>query len=143
MKTSTIVLLAAAGYGVYYLSQLNMGVDTVNINFAGVQIKSLTDYVVQLNVQNVSNISATVNSLSGNILINGNQLGSISDFSPTTIPANGQINIPVEISPSILSIPGDVQSVMNSGGILNFTAVGNINVAGLVLPFNLEKSVTL
>lgn len=142
MKTGTLVLLGVGGYLLWDITQNAIAVNTVNIVLQGVQVNSITDYVVTLTVQNVSNISATVNSMTGNILINGNQLASISNFTATTVPANGQINIPVTVQPSLLSLPGDIANIIQNGmNTLNFTVVGNVNVNGLVLPFTLTQAV--
>jgi LEA14-like dessication related protein len=144
MKTGTVLLVGGGGLALWYLIQLGSAVGTVQIVFQGVQLKSLTHYVVTLTVQNISNISVDVNSMTGNVFLNGNSLASISDFDKRTVPANGQVNIDCEVSPDIFGIPGAVKDLVNGGAnILNFTATGNFNVNGIVLPFNLDKTINI
>jgi LEA14-like dessication related protein len=144
MKTSTFLLLGAGAYALYYLGNVGVATNTIQVIFSGVNIKSLTDYVVTMTVQNISNASLTVNAMSGNLLLNGNQVASMSDFTPRVIPAAGQVNIDIEITPNLLDIPSAIQNLIQTPGQnLVFTAVGNVNVSGLVLPFNLDKTITL
>ncbi len=144
MKTGTVLLVGAGLYGVWYMSQLGLATGTVSIVLDGVEIKGITNYVVNLKIQNVSNISVNVNSLTGDILLNGNELASISYFDKLTVPANGQINIPIKVSPSLLDLPSALRGLLQSGLInLNFSIIGLVNANGLVLPFNLDKAVSI
>ncbi len=145
MKTSTWVILGVAGIVLYETYQKSSAANDINVIFSGLSIKNLNDIQVQITVQNVTNASITVNSLVGNLLLNGNQVAAISDFNTQTIIPNGQTTFTVDVSPSWLSIIGDVQTFLSTTGTeLNFTAVGNVNIAGLpYLPFNLQQTVTV
>lgn len=144
MKTGTVILLAVGGLALYFYSELGITAASMNVVFDSVQIKSVTDYMIGLLIQNVSNSPIYVNSLAGDILVNGNELGNISDFSPITVNPNSQQVVQIEIKPSLLSLPGTViDLVNNSGGNLNFTATGHMNIDNQVLPFNVSKSVTV
>lgn len=144
MKTGTVVLLGIGGLVLWEAYNLSVGTGTMQIVFKGVQINSLTNYTITLTAQNVSNVSISINSMTGNVLINGNQLASISDFTVRTIPANGQIDIPITVQPSLLSIPVDIQQLITNGGqTIDFTVTGNVNASGFVLPFSLDQTFNL
>jgi LEA14-like dessication related protein len=134
--------IAGGLLGVYYISQLSVGLSNVQFNVEDVEIKSLSDILVTMNIQNVSGATATVNSLTGNILLNGNQLAAISDFKSVLVPGNGQVNLPIDVNLSIFGLPQVVQNLFAGGGNqLNFSVVGAANVDGVVIPFNQTKTI--
>lgn len=144
MKAVTWILVGILAFVGYEAYELAMGTGTLQFIFQGVNFNGLTNWTVNITVQNVSNATVTINSMTGNVLINGNQLASISSFTPTTVPANGQINIPVTVQPSLLSIPGDVQQLIQTpGSNFDFSVQGNANVSGFILPFTLDKMITV
>lgn len=148
MKAINIILLGALAFLGYQAYELAAGTGTMQVILADVTVQSPLNYLVTLTVQNVSNASITVNSMTGNVLINGGQLASISYLpgagNGTVVPPNGQINIPVTASASLLSLPGDIQQLVQSGGqTVDFTVTGNVNASGFVLPFTLDKTVNL
>lgn len=141
MKTGTLLLVAGGVYLAYRAYELAEGTGTMQVVFKGVQVNSPLNYTVVLTAQNISNSPISVNSMTGNILLNGEQFASISDFTPVSVPANGQVDIPINVAPSLLSLPGDLQQLLQNGGqTLDFTVQGNINASGFVLPFNLDKT---
>lgn len=143
MKATTVILLASGAYGLYYISQLGLATSTITVVFQGVNFNSLTSLTVNLLVQNITNASVTVNSMTGNLLMNGSQLASLSDFTARVIPANGQVTVPINVSLSLLSLPGDIVSLTQlTGQTIDFTVVGNVNVSGLILPINLDNPIT-
>lgn len=145
MKLGNAILIAGGLYGLYWITEIGALANTVNILFQGVQFNGLTNLSVVLTVQNITNASVTVNSMTGNLLVNGNQLANLSFFNnPVTVPANGSVNIPIQVSLSLLSLPGTVQQLLSmSGTTLTFNAVGNANVSNLILPFNLSLPVSI
>jgi LEA14-like dessication related protein len=144
MKTGTVLLIGAAALAAYEFQQLGTAAQTVQFQFAGVNATGLTTYNVQLLIQNISNISCTVNAMSGIITMEGNQIGNISDFQPVTIGARAQQIVNVIVNPNLLSLPFAVQQLINNpGGSVDFEVNGNANVNGLILPFDLTKTVAL
>lgn len=144
MKTGTVLLLAGLGLAAYEFQQLGTAAQTVQFQFAGVQINGPTNYNVQILIQNISNIACTVNAMSGTISLNGVQIGNISDFNPVTIGARAQQIVNVVLNPSILSLPIAIQNLINHpGNSLDFEVNGNANVNGLILPFDLTQSITV
>lgn len=144
MKTGTILLIGGAALAAYYFEQLGVAGATVQILFDGVQIKSLTKFTAQFRIQNVSNASVIVRALTGDITLNGSEVGNISMFDEYDIPATGQKVISVDFTPNLLALPQTViNAINNSGGNLNFQVTGNMNVNTLVLPFSLQEGITV
>jgi hypothetical protein len=144
MKISTVLLLGVGALAVWEFQQIGTAAATVQFVFSGVQIKSLTNYVLQITVQNISNADCVLNAMSGTITVNDNDLGNVSDFSPVNIRARSQQVVNITLQPSILSLPGAITDIINnSGGQLDFVFEGNANVNGLVLPINVEKIITV
>lgn len=145
MKTANVLLLAGAAFVAWEAFHAVEAVNDINVVFSGVDIKNLNNIVVKIIVQNVTNTGITVNSMTGNLFLDGNQIASLSDFTPRDVVPNGQTEIDVTVSPSWLSLPGNIMSLISqTGNILNFEAVGHVNVAGLpVLPFDLPQTVAI
>jgi Late embryogenesis abundant protein len=149
MKPVTIAVLAVGAYLLYQGYEMAAGTGTMQIIFSGLNINGPLNYTATLTIQNISNVPITVNSMTGNILINGNQLASISAFGTAgqpavTVPPNGQTQVNVNVLPSLLSLPGDVAQLLSGGGqSVDFTAAGNANVSGLIIPFSVDKVVSV
>lgn len=142
MKFTDIALVGGGIWAVYHFANLGVAANVVQIVLDGVQIKGFANYVITLKIQNVSNAIINVNSAVGNVLINGNQLASFSDFSKRSVGPNSEQRLDVNVSPDFLSLPGVVKQLIQSGGTtVKFTIEGNANVNGLVLPFTLDQQV--
>jgi LEA14-like dessication related protein len=144
MKTGTVLLLGVGAVAAYYFAQLGKAGSTMQIVLSGVQVNSVTDYVITLTFQNVSNATVKINSFTGVVSINDNQVGNVSEFGPVIINPNSQQAINIHFSPSLLSLPGAIRDLLNnSGGELVFNVNGNANVDNLVLPVNVSDTVTV
>ena len=143
MKTGTVLLLGAAGLAVYYFEQLGVAGNTVQFVLNGISVKSLSDFQVQILVQNVSNASVRLAALSADITLNGMDIGNASFFpaQPQMIPGTSQQIVNIDVTPSILSLPGAIQNLLaNPGGSYDVAVKGNANINSLVLPFSIEKT---
>ena len=139
MKTGTALLLAGGGLALLYFGKLATAAATYQLVFKNVSIQSATNWVLTFTLQNVSNATLSLNSLAGTVSVNGNQLGNISMFpaSPIIVPPNSQIDLPITLSIGLLGIPGIVAQVtQQAGNSFDFNVVGNMNINGLVAPFN-------
>ena len=147
MKNSTALLLAAGGLALIYGSRVATGVNTVNFVLNGVDLSDITNIKLQFLIQNVSNATGVLNSLSGNITVNGYDLGNISDFNAVTIPPNSQQPVNISLRPDLISLPQTIAALIQDNGsgnnALNFEIIGNANVNGIVLPFNLTKTINV
>jgi hypothetical protein len=144
MKTSTVLFGAAGLYLLWYISNLGTAANTIAIVFKTVILNSPLNYTVVLTVQNVSNVSAVIKSMTGELSLDSNAIASLSDFSERIVPPNGQIDIPVTVNLSLIDLPGAIQNIVTSGANeLNFNVSGNVNLSSLILPFNLDKTITV
>lgn len=146
MKAGTLVAVAG-GLGLIYFYNLGTASQTVQVVLSGVQIKGLSDWQLTLMIQNVSNATIVVNSLSGVVNANGKQIATISAFPPggLQVPANSQQPLIINFSPSVFTLPGAIIDIINSAtgnNTIEFNAVGNMNLNSLVLPFNLTQNVS-
>lgn len=141
MKFGTVVLVGGGIFLAWKAYQLAVGTGTLEVIFKDVRVNGPLNYTIILTAQNISDADITANSMTGNILLNGEQFASISNFTKTVIPANGQVDIPITVQPSLLDLPGNIQSLIQNGGqTLDFTVTGNVNASGFVLPFTLDKT---
>lgn len=144
MKTTNFLLLAGGAIAVYYFTQLNTAGATVNFVLNGVQILSPTRIGIQLLVQNVSNADITVYAMTGNVSINGNNVGAVSGFQQTDIGPTSQQVVNLVIDLSLLSLPSTIIALINQpGNSYNFLVAGNANINHLVVPFTVSQQVTI
>jgi LEA14-like dessication related protein len=146
MKLSNILIFGGIAVIAYELLNLGTAAGTAQFLLEGVTVNSITNYTVQILVQNVSNANVTLNSLVADIQLNGTDIGNASYFpsTPTVISGNSQQVVNLTVNPSLLSLPGAIINIVNApGSALNFNVTGNANVNGLVLPFTLTKTVTV
>jgi LEA14-like dessication related protein len=90
--------------------------------------------IISFRIFNPGIIGARVNTIAGQVLLEGNQIGSIEFFTPTNIPPQGQVivNIPIKITvgilPTLISLlKGELKGYrVNTNGTV-FTTAGAIN----------------
>lgn len=146
MKAGDILILGGIGLGVWYLSRLGLASGTASVIFENIEIKSLTHLQLNLRVQNVSNASLTVNSMTGYVTLNDQDFGNVSYFPAggLVIPANGYVLVPVDLQISIMDLPANISAILNSGGTAANVAIdGFINLNGFVLPLAFDKALTV
>lgn len=152
MKILPIALLAVGGFILYNIAQLGVAGATIQILLNGVTVNSVTNYTVQLLVQNVSNANISLRSLTADIQLNGNDIGNASFFPvdannqpvPVVIPGNSQQVVNLTINPSLLNLPASIIALINNPtGNQNFTVSGNANVDSFVIPFSVSKDISL
>jgi LEA14-like dessication related protein len=116
----------------------------LEIVFDGISFQSITSYTISIKVQNVSNATLVLNSLTGVVSINGNDLGNVSSFQTVEVAPNSEQVINIKMDLSLLGIPGLIQNVINSvRGTYTFELKGHANVNNLLLPFDLTNEITI
>lgn len=145
MKILPILAVVGLGLFVWNTAQLGLAAATIQVILQSVDISGLTSYKVTFLVQNVTNATLTVNSMTGTVTVNGNTLGNISTFTQVVVPPNSQMPIVVTINLSVLNLPSDVIAIINNNtGSLLFAATGYVNVSGVPAPiaFNVQENFT-
>lgn len=137
----TGVLLVLGGLAVAYFWNLSNAVNNLQFypgDITGFDLLPPTLYV-NLNVQNTSNITFTINSLAASVTSDGTLIGNISDFTPVVISANGQGAIPLTVRLLPIGIANDIISIYNGGsGNRTITINGSVNANGTQQSFSLS-----
>lgn len=146
MKAGDILIIGGIGLGVWYLSRLGLATGTASVIFENIEIKSPTHLQLNLRVQNVSNASININSMTGAVTINNQNFGNVSYFpvGGLVVPANSEIDVPVDLQISIMDLPANISAILNSGGTAANVAInGYVNLNGFVLPLEFDKALTV
>jgi Late embryogenesis abundant protein len=137
MKNNTIlilVLVAVVGYWAYtkYGAVSNLLFVPRGINASG------GGFQVTLGIQNTSNTSLQYNSFAGSLIVNGSNIGNVTDFTQQTIIANGETDLVINVTANLLGLASQVLQQVNSGnvGIQSAVLTGNANIGGTQYPVN-------
>lgn len=131
------MLVGAAAVAAYFLFQ---GASTLNsLVFLAKGVTMQNGFLqLTLGIQNPTSNALTIQSLAGNILVNGSAFGNISNFVPTVIAANSETDMVLNIAASPLGIAaGLVNELESSGTNLSVAAQGVANVNGQPIPVSL------
>lgn len=97
-----------------------------------------------IQAQNTSSVPIQLDSLAGNLFVNGTLIGNISSFVPTLVPGNGQAPIPVKATLMILGVVNDIiQSFINKSSSQQILVEGFTNVQGVQVPLTLQMGIGL
>lgn len=144
MKPGTMILIGAAGFAAYYFAQLGTVAKTVQVVFNGIQPQGLLTYNLDFKVQNVGNAGVTLNAMTATVFLNGNALGTASDFTKRLIPGTSETNVTVKFDLNLFSLPAEIMQLVQSGSPnLIFEVNGYANVNGFVVPFTENDTVTV
>ena len=132
LKNGIWILIAAAAIWVLTKVKAGMSLRFIprSVDFDG------ANFIVRLGIANDSMFPISFHSFSGNILINGQDAGLVTDFMPQTVVANGETVLPLTFQPKILSIANDIVNFLKTGSPQNITIKGIINVENISLPIN-------
>lgn len=142
MKTSNLLIIGFGGLLVWEWFQKGVSAATVQLVINGFKFKSINDLQISFLVQNVGNAPININSMSGQVSVNGNFIGNVSYFPAQHIPVGGnsQAPITVDFQPSFLSLPSAIKDLLQTGSNnFTLTVTGNLNYDGIVLPFTVEE----
>ena len=137
-RDNTLFILAAVAIG-YYLYTRSATVANLNFVPRGLSMNG-AQVQVTVGVQNTSSNPITLNSLSANLLLNGNNIGNVANFISTVIAPNAETPIQLFITPNIAGDISSALSQLNTGGAAgqSFTLVGTANVNGAPLPVSVQ-----
>jgi LEA14-like dessication related protein len=121
-------------------SQLNYVIDSVKVDFRGI-FKVQVDVII--GIQNPTSTGFTVNSLSGNISINGYSFGNVSNFTSTYITPNSQTLYTVTLQVPTVNIPGAVLTVLQDFKGIRVDLDATVNVDSLTVPLQLTYNAGL
>lgn len=120
-------------------SRLNFVITNVNVTTSGISV--ILQVTVQ--VQNPTNSGFTINSLVGNVLLNGTLIGNASSFNQVSIAPNQQTPLMLTVVLSAIATVNDIVNILSgSSGVHAVVAInGTANVDNLPIPVNLQYQV--
>lgn len=147
IKTNSIALLSVgAGIIIYSLLRKGQAAGTLNFNpdkVRGFSFDGGTPVIdIGIAVQNTSNQSFTVNSLSANLYslqYNKTYVGNVSTFTPQTIGPNSQKILVVQARLALIGLANDILTAIQYGNFQQEVELtGYANVDNLQIPINLK-----
>ena len=117
-------------------SRLNYTISGMGLSMSGINPVMSINLVVQNPTTEVFNVTAIV----ANAALNGEPLGNVAGFTPVSIAATSQANVPLTITISGLSLISDVVNILNGtagvSALLHIT--GTVNANGTLLPIDVQ-----
>jgi len=134
------VILAIAAGVAYYLWKTastfyNLLFVPRGISFSGGGIQLV------IGMQNTSSMPVQLNSFAGTLLVNGSPYGNVTSFQPAIINPNAETDVPVTISPNIISLADTLLNALQGGSIPSGYSVelqGTANVSGQQIPVDVK-----
>lgn len=129
-KGNNLLAFGALGIAAWYL--LTRFSTITNLNFVARGLGLIGNAVsVVIGVQNPTSQGLNLQSISGNLILNGNSVGNVSDFTPVTIAPNAETQINLVIVPNIFGIAANalyqIQQGITGGIQASLQATANIN----------------
>jgi LEA14-like dessication related protein len=94
---------------------------------------------VTINILNPTGVSATIKSIAGDMLTNGNKIATVQYFGKTIVSANASTAITIELVPSVLGIVSTISNALYGGYKPNFKLIGTANVNNISIPLNITN----
>ena len=141
MKKSWIYIVLIGGAIIYFYGKKKLQ-QSIKFSFESLRLSG-TKIIVRLGMLNPSGSSATLNSLVGSLLIKGNEVATIENFTKTTITPQSKSFVDITITPSALGILTSLNSLLKKDGLKNLNAqiVGNANIDGITMPIDVKYSI--
>lgn len=144
MNIKTILPFALAGGAVlYFMSKAQAG-KNIKINLSGVSFSGGTiipNAFLKFRVLNGTSTGVTLNSLVGEVFVNGKFFATVSNTDKFTIPANSETYYSVKLSPSGLQMIGILYNLIKNKQRVNVEFTGTVNTSGALIPINQKISV--
>lgn len=138
MKSSVIFLLIGGGIILWLLTKAQ-SIGSLNFVPRGLSTSSGA-VLVQLGIQNPTSNQITLRSLVGSLIVNGSNVGDVSNFTTTTIQPNSETGIIVRVTPNYLGLASGLLNSIEDFGATQLTASlqGSANVEGQTLPLQIR-----
>lgn len=139
MEQGKFIGLLLVGSGVYYFYSKSIAAKSLSVNLSSVSLNPITfgnapTLNVSFSILNPSNFALNVNSLKGNLYINNNFIGNVTNSIVTKLPAHTSTTYTVLVTVSVLDIFNSILDIIRNG--TGFTAKfdGTVNGEGLNFP---------
>lgn len=138
------LVIGLVGAGVYIFSRLETVGAASRLNYVfksiGVEFKSawLVQINIDIDIQNPTSTSFTINSMTGNLSLNDNFIGNLSNFTATEIKGNTQTAYRIALQLNTLSLPSTILDMFNNFSGITAKVTGTVNVDNLNVPIELS-----
>lgn len=141
MGKKSLIYVAGAAAAIYFGIQIMRYRQVANkllYTLGGVSIDG-TKVKVTINILNPTGVSATIRSIAGDILTNGNKIATLQYFGKTVVQPNASTSITIELVPSAVGLITTVANAIYSGYKPNFKLIGTANVNNISIPINVTN----
>jgi hypothetical protein len=141
MKKSIPFIIAGAGLILFYFMSKAKAGKSLKVNFHDILFGSssgfnIPDMYVRFQIINPSSTPITIDSIVGDVIINGNSFATISNTSKFQIPAKETILYKVKVQIGLLNVATTLYDLYRNKEKFNVTFNGSINSSGLLIPIN-------
>lgn len=137
----TYVLGAGAVYIAIQYFRKAKAATILNIKLRTIKLQPLSKAAVRLEIINPTNARVNFNSVVADLVINDFALGTLNYQKPTAIPANGTINVDLNIKVNPLESLSFIRTLFSNKNKSNTVKiVGNVSGEGVVVPINIEQN---
>lgn len=140
----SILWIAAGAAALFLVSRLSFS-KKINFLFAGIKPGgTLLQPVIEVSllVQNPTNQTVTIRSLSGQVLLNNRLISNVSSFNEQTIQPNSETVIKINARPLITNFFSSINFILTSKtGNNRITITGSANIDNVSLPFTITESI--
>lgn len=131
MKAGNIIPLAILGFLAFTLLKKANAANNFTFVFKGVNFKKFPQLEMILGIRNPSGDQFNVESLTGNILVNGKKFGDVNSFQKIIIQPNNETLLRVAVNPSLINIgTGIAEMIQQKMKGLRVNLNGIVNVSG-------------
>ena len=136
-NTKLLLSFGIVGIALFFISRARAG-QRLQVSFFGLKFGKFTGLqlpvTAQFRIVNGSRTPLQVNSILGTLSVNGQQLSTIDQVQPFTIPANSDNIYPVTVRTSAIDLINIIRQAIRNKKKLSVTFDGNVNSSGLNLP---------
>lgn len=140
MNKKTVLLLAGAGV-LYFLfifgksvAAKNLKISFQKITFGKFKGFSIPDIFLNFQVINPSGSGLLINSIVGDVFINGSLFSTVSQTVPITIPANNTQYIVVKMQTALTDAVSTILNLIRNNKRITVTFKGVVNSTGYMIP---------
>lgn len=146
MKKYIPILVGGAAFLALYFFSRGKAAKRLIITFKDITIGKIQglkipDIYARFNVINPTSTPLSVNSIAGQIFLNGNVFTTVSNLEKVNIPGNAQTTYQVKVMPPGLAAFLAIYKLIKNRQDAEIEFEGSINTTGVVIP--IKESVTL
>lgn len=141
MKKALPFILTGAAVLLFYFYSKGAAAKNLKVYFKDIYTKKIKGQLfpaiyARFTINNGANTPLTVNSIVGDITVNGNAFSSVSSFDKYTIAANSSSVLTLKIETPVTSVAQLVYNLLTRKEKINVRFEGTVNSTGVVMPIS-------